>query len=131
MSEDEPIPKLPRPPQGSHVTITDQTNGIDGAPHPESKRKAPDGEADTDVSMEDPTPSKRPHVDGKANGNANGATAAPTDAALLHARTTAAYIPFLSTDDLLPPKMPTTQEMEQFLLELRKKALVEEYFGDQ
>lgn len=76
-------------------------------------------------------PSKRQHT-ANGNGNGNGAAAATPDAtALQYARTTAAYIPFLSADDLVPPKMPTQQEMEKFLLDLRKKALVEEYFGEQ
>jgi pre-mRNA-splicing factor ISY1 len=50
--------------------------------------------------------------------------------ALAHARAAAAYIPFLSVESLLPPKMPTKEEMEGVLLELRKRALVEEYFGN-
>lgn len=45
------------------------------------------------------------------------------------ANATAAFIPFLSPDELLPPKMPSREDMETFLLGLRKKALVEEYFG--
>lgn len=74
--------------------------------------------------------SKRPHIDGQGT---NGASipGSAEDTALLHARTTSAYIPFLDASDLVPPKMPTTQEMEKFLLDLRKKALVEEYFGEQ
>ncbi|KAJ7138572.1 Isy1-like splicing factor [Mycena filopes] len=47
-----------------------------------------------------------------------------------HARAAAAYIPFLTLEDLLPPKLPTHGEVEAVLLALRKKALVEEYFGD-
>jgi pre-mRNA-splicing factor ISY1 len=51
------------------------------------------------------------------------------DQARVHAQAAASYIPFLTTEDLLPPKMPTREEMETVLLELRKQALVEEYFG--
>lgn len=73
---------------------------------------------------------KRARTDG-----APAPTAAPdasTDAEMLaHATRTAAYIPVLSPEILMPPKLPTREEMEQFLLELRKKALVEEYFGDE
>ncbi|KAE9409797.1 Isy1-like splicing factor [Gymnopus androsaceus JB14] len=60
-------------------------------------------------------------------------SSAPADQsqAHLHALTAASYIPFLSADNLLPPKMPTRVEMEQTLLDLKKKALVEEYFGDE
>ena len=53
------------------------------------------------------------------------------EAMLAHAKRTAAYIPILSPEILLPPKLPTREEMEAYLLELRKKALVEEYFGDE
>ena len=65
--------------------------------------------------------------------NGNGPPDGSTDAqkqAYLHAQAAASYIPFLSPEDLLQPKMPTRQEMDQVLLELRKKALVEEYFGN-
>jgi len=50
--------------------------------------------------------------------------------AYTHAQAAAAYISFLDTPDLLPPKMPTRAEMEGVLLDLKKKALVEEYFGN-
>ena len=50
---------------------------------------------------------------------------------LAHAKRTAAFIPVLSPEMLVPPKLPTREEMEAFLLELRKKALVEEYFGNE
>ncbi|KAJ3719497.1 Isy1-like splicing factor [Lentinula raphanica] len=51
--------------------------------------------------------------------------------AILHAQTAASYIPFLSVEHLSPPKMPTRVEMEQVLLQLKKQALVEEYFGNE
>ena len=51
--------------------------------------------------------------------------------AAAHARAAAAYIPFLTPEMLMPPKMPTTEEMERVLLDLRKKALVDEYFGNE
>jgi len=56
-------------------------------------------------------------------------SATATDPALLHAQTAASFIPFLETQDLVSPKMPSPEEMETVLLQLRKKALVEEYFG--
>lgn len=52
------------------------------------------------------------------------------DASRMHAQAAAAYIPFLDVEHLLPPKLPSHDEMEGVLLALRKKALVEEYFGD-
>jgi pre-mRNA-splicing factor ISY1 len=36
----------------------------------------------------------------------------------------------LESSDLAPPKLPTKAEMENILLELRKRALLEEYIGD-
>lgn len=36
---------------------------------------------------------------------------------------------FLTADELAAPVMPTKAEMEQILLEIRKKALLEEYLG--
>ncbi|KAK6981506.1 Isy1-like splicing factor [Favolaschia claudopus] len=41
----------------------------------------------------------------------------------------AAYVPFLTAEMLLPPKLPTAAETEATLLALRKRMLVEEYFG--
>jgi pre-mRNA-splicing factor ISY1 len=41
-----------------------------------------------------------------------------------HARTAAAFISFLAPVNLLPPKLPTREEMEGVLLNLRKQALV-------
>lgn len=52
-----------------------------------------------------------------------------TKQALAHAQAAASYIPFLSADSLMAPSLPTRAEMEGVLLTLRKKALVEEYFG--
>jgi pre-mRNA-splicing factor ISY1 len=41
----------------------------------------------------------------------------------------ASMVPFLAVADLLPPTLPTRAEMDTVLLALRKRALVEEYFG--
>ena len=51
------------------------------------------------------------------------------DTARIHAQAAAAYIPFLDVEYLLPPKLPTHDEMEGVLLALRKEALLEEYLG--
>lgn len=51
------------------------------------------------------------------------------DKVRIHAQVAASHIHFLTTEDLLPPKMPTRDEMEAVLLGIRKQALVEEYFG--
>ena len=57
-------------------------------------------------------------------------TTSDVDTARIHAQAAAAYIPFLDVEHLLPPKLPTHDEMEGVLLALRKKALLEEYLGD-
>ncbi|KAK7008198.1 pre-mRNA-splicing factor ISY1 [Favolaschia claudopus] len=43
----------------------------------------------------------------------------------------ASYIPFLTAEMLLSPKLPTRTEWEAALLALRKKVLIAEYFGDE
>jgi len=77
--------------------------------------------------------SKRPKKDGgpPSQPTTMGADANEDSPAAAHARAAAAYIPFLTPGMLMPPKMPTTEEMEKVLLDLRKKALVEEYFGNE
>ncbi|KAI0634314.1 Isy1-like splicing factor [Trametes polyzona] len=136
LSTDEPIPPIPRPVKPLSVLLTEASQ----AGPPDAKRKAPDGDTDGDVDMSAPSTapaevSKRPRKDGAdASSTATSAPGADmsSDAAMLaHATRTAAYIPVLSPEILMPPKLPTREEMEQFLLELRKKALVEEYFGDE
>lgn len=52
------------------------------------------------------------------------------DSARTNAQAAAFYIPFLDVEHLLPPALPSHEEMESILLELRKHALVEEYFGE-
>ncbi|CAG7848857.1 Pre-mRNA-splicing factor ISY1 [Serendipita indica DSM 11827] len=41
-----------------------------------------------------------------------------------------ALIPFLTPEMIAPPKMPTREELEVVLLDLRKRALLDEYLGD-
>ncbi|CDO77407.1 hypothetical protein BN946_scf184857.g13 [Trametes cinnabarina] len=134
LSTDEPVPPIPRPVKPLSVLLTEASQV--GGP-PDSKRKAPESDGDGDVAMSaadasSTEVSKRPRKDGahvQASVPSTGADTS-TDAAMeAHAKRTAAYIPVLSPEILMPPKMPSREEMEKFLLELRKKALVEEYFG--
>ncbi|KAF8834497.1 Isy1-like splicing factor [Paxillus ammoniavirescens] len=123
---DDPIPDMPRgakklPPDPPPVNASSTTN--------HSKRKAA---SDTDTDMThaegDPPPdnAKRFRTD-----------SAPPDASpdpaqhsmQANAQMAASYIPFLSPEDLLPPTLPTREEMEGVLLRLRKEALMNEYFG--
>ncbi|KAH9932892.1 pre-mRNA-splicing factor ISY1 [Fomitopsis serialis] len=112
LSADEPIPKIPR-----STTPSD------------TKRKAPDEDVEMAANGDADEPAKRARTDGQAQEGADASAVDPREAAAAFARATAAFIPFLSQEELLPPKMPTREEMETFLLGLRKKALVEEYFG--
>jgi pre-mRNA-splicing factor ISY1 len=41
------------------------------------------------------------------------------------------YAPFFSPEELMQPKLPTRNEMEDVLLQLRKRAVLDEYFGDE
>ena len=128
LSTDEPIPPIPRPgKQHASIPITDASQtGL-----PEPKRKAPD--EDGDIEMASNAPSTEVVKRAKTNGAAppTASDASTEEAMLAHARRTAAFIPILSPEILVPPKLPTREEMEAYLLELRKKALVEEYFGNE
>lgn len=111
---DAPIPKLPR------------TEPSLASSHPlqeiSTKRKTA-GEPG-DVEMTSPDENRPKHTEPVAP-----SAAADVDQTRIHAQAAASYIPFLQTENLLPPKMPTREEMEAVLLRLRKQALVEEYFG--
>lgn len=126
--EDDPIPDLPRDPRRSTAaTPSDSPPANTSSSTNGAKRKA-----DGDVSManEDDPPSesiKRSKTDSAQQ------PVVPTPASnsmQAHAQLAASYISFLSPEDLLPPKMPTREEMEGVLLKLQKEALVNEYFGD-
>ena len=130
---DEPIPPIPRPAK-SAATLSITDVGQTGPPEP--KRKAPDEDGDVEMPSDAPAPAEAAKRTKTVKGDAAAAasqTDAPTsnEAMLAHAKRTAAYIPLLEPEVLMPPKLPTREEMEGFLLELRKKALVEEYFGSE
>lgn len=111
----QPPPRPGRP----HTSSTTPTNTEMTT---KSKRKA--GE---DEDMEPPdNDAKRT----KKNAGSSLSTNTETNPALPALQAAAAYISFLSPEDLLPPKMPTRGEMEEVLLALRKEALLQEYFGD-
>ncbi|KAA1475308.1 pre-mRNA-splicing factor ISY1 [Dentipellis sp. KUC8613] len=125
LPEDEPIPKISRPDATLPPAVTSAH-----PPPSDGKRKAPDGD-----TVEEPTPAVPSEVAkrAKTNGVAAIEPTAPGDTAELlasHARAAAAFIPFLDAESLMPPKLPTREEMEGVLLELKKRALVEEYFGN-
>jgi len=124
---DEPIPDLPR---GAKQPLSDPPHVNTSSATNNAKRKA-SSDADTDMTNAEANPpldnAKRSKTD-----------SAPVDAAptpsqhsmQANAEMAAMYIPFLSPKDLLPPKLPTREEMEGVLLRLQKEALVNEYFGE-
>ncbi|KAI9459308.1 pre-mRNA-splicing factor ISY1 [Russula earlei] len=119
LPSDAPVPQIPRGAAATSHAIPPSDN----PPPAASDGKPPwlqnsDGELAKRPKQDAPTPT--PNV----------AQADPAATALAHARAAAAYIPFLSVERLLPPKMPTKEEMEGVLLDLRKRALVEDYFGN-
>ena len=137
LDTDEPIPKLQRPQQGKGtLNVTDSSIPTNGDDATQPKRKHP---PDEDTEMTNATTSstpeegsKRPKKDGALPSHpTTGVDTNEDSPAAAHARAAAAYIPFLTPEMLMPPKMPTTEEMEKVLLDLRKKALVEEYFGNE
>lgn len=107
---DSPLPVLPRQARTSPLTSSDSSHGV-------TKRKAGDRDDDSDMP---------PSEDVK---RVKGDSPSEAEQTLIHVRAAASYIPFLTPEILLPPKLPTHDEMEAILLALRKKALVEEYFG--
>ncbi|KAF9555507.1 Isy1-domain-containing protein [Agrocybe pediades] len=122
---DTPTPKIPRPDVNTQIATSNPSN----APTSSSKRKATseDGDEEMDTNADDSKKAKT-----TPSSTAPSAVTAPADAdaSRLHAQAAASYIPFLDVEHLVPPKLPTHEEMESVLLALRKKALVEEYFGD-
>lgn len=123
-----PIPKILRP---NGITAANATLALPN----QAKRKAAD--QDADVEMGDATISKRSKKKAASQTKENAVPGTtPTDVdvnldpQLEHARAAAAFITFLSPEHLLAPKLPTREEMEGVLLNLRKQALVEEYFGN-
>lgn len=120
------IPRIPRGVGTRSSNVPPSDNPMSTAS--DGKRKAPDDDSPT-VPESANEFAKR----SKQDAPIPPPSAAQTDAAaatLAHARAAAAHIPFLSVESLLPPKMLTKEEMEGVLLELRKRALVEEYFGN-
>ncbi|KAH7883122.1 Isy1-like splicing factor [Phlebopus sp. FC_14] len=75
-----------------------------------------------------PDTAKRPRTD---LAPADGVSVLPQTAMQTHAQMAASFIPFLPPAALLPPELPTRDEIEGVLLRLRKEALVNEYFGEE
>jgi pre-mRNA-splicing factor ISY1 len=88
--------------------------------HSSAKRKSTEQDDDVDMSVADEGPNRSKTIT---------AGSPEVDQARIHAQAAVAFIPFLTADDLLAPKLPSREEMETVLLGLRKQALVEEYFG--
>ena len=133
LDTDEPIPRLQR--QGTHVVGSSTPESADDTTQPKRKHP-PDGDTEMtngEASSTLEEASKRPKKDGSTSSTqpATGPNVNEDSPAVAHARAAAAYIPFLTPEMLMPPKMPTAEEMEKVLLDLRKRALVEEYFGNE
>ncbi|KAF7973080.1 hypothetical protein HWV62_16276 [Athelia sp. TMB] len=140
---DHPIPPIPRAAQNV-ITASMDSMTISAPDQSQSKRKAT-----TDVDEEMPEADAPKKSKSKAKSKAKSktkaepvaepeattaneeavVTAKDEDPQMVHARAAAAFIPFLSPENLLAPTLPTREEMESVLLGLRKKALMEEYFG--
>ena len=128
---ESPTPSIPR-----IATAMDGPTTTSSLETGSTKRKADgDGDATMADSTETNTKSKKSKSVSKPAPKETTTTQTPalpddSDPQLAHARAAAAFIPFLSPENLLPPKLPTREEMEGVLLDLRKRALVEEYFGN-
>ncbi|KAG7096098.1 hypothetical protein E1B28_006774 [Marasmius oreades] len=129
LPDNTPSPSIPRPEANKPTNGVSKTTNNGQQP----KRKAPDPDGDGGGGGAETSPPERSSEDtkrAKTTGmSAASVVSAVSDPAVAHAQAAAAYIPFLEAEILMPPKLPTRQEMEDILLDLRKKALVEEYFG--
>jgi pre-mRNA-splicing factor ISY1 len=120
---DTPIPELPR----ATTTPPASRELLPLGPSSSAKRKTADH--DSDVEMGSGTEdSKRVKI--ISDSTAELPATSDVDTPRIHAQAAAAYITFLDVEHLLPPRLPTHDEMEGVLLALRKKALLEEYLGD-
>lgn len=119
---DDSIPDIPRGPRHSASAAPDASSTTNGA-----KRKA---DGDVETANEDDPPSENAKRS-KTDSAQQPVIPPPAQNSMqAHVQLAASYIPFLSPEDLLPPKMPTREELEGVLLRLQKEALVNEYFGD-
>jgi pre-mRNA-splicing factor ISY1 len=98
-------------------------------PRTSSSAKRKTADHDSDVEMGSGTEDSK-RVKTISDLNVAHPTTSNAETARIHAQAAAAYITFLDVEHLLPPKLPTHDEMEGVLLALRKKALLEEYLGD-
>ena len=120
-----PDAQMPELPRGTATHQSGSHESLPPGPPSSAKRKTEDNDVEMDSGTEE---SKRARI--TSNVTVELASPSNVDTARIHAQAAAAYIPFLDIEHLLPPKLPTHDEMEGVLLALRKKALVEEYFGD-
>ncbi|KIM76180.1 hypothetical protein PILCRDRAFT_826529 [Piloderma croceum F 1598] len=128
LSTESPIPKIPRPNNDAMASHTLSTSSVQ--PN-QAKRKTMDQDGDVGMSDSANETSKRSKKQAllKSSAATGFSVDSVSDPQLEHARAAAAFISFLAPENLLPPKLPTREEMEGVLLNLRKQALVEEYFG--
>jgi pre-mRNA-splicing factor ISY1 len=131
---DDPIPKMPR---GSSASSSPLPLNGPSPPQPpvNAKRKAQEEDVEMDtVNADEVAPDQAKRFRNAESDGAAKADVIPSnggaDSIRTHASAAAAYLGFLSPDDLMPPTLPTREEMEGVLLALRKQALVEEYFGE-
>ncbi|KDQ15480.1 hypothetical protein BOTBODRAFT_54750 [Botryobasidium botryosum FD-172 SS1] len=120
-SDSAPVIPRPDPVPLSALVALSISAGADGGGE---KRKLDGGEEapqDEDAEMADENAAKR------SKSSEDKASAA--DSSRTSQSTHLPLISILTMDDLAPPKMPTREEMEEVLLGLRKRALLEEYLG--
>lgn len=125
---DEPIPDIPRGSRQSVSAAPPDPPSSDGSSTTNGAKRKADG--DVSMANEDEPPPENTKRS-KTDLAQQPVTPSPAQESMqAHAQLAASYISFLSPEDLLPPKMPTREEMEGVLLKLQKEALVNEYFGD-
>lgn len=122
LPNDDPIPKIPRPDVPDASVAPSRSSATQNG-----KRKAKDGDADEEGSETEDSKRSKTAVSAPLPSRSEPSI----DQAYASAHAASSYIPFLTAENLMPPKTPTRTEMDAVLLDLRKKVLVEEYFGDE
>jgi pre-mRNA-splicing factor ISY1 len=124
LDADGAVPPIPRP-NPTPLSVSTSHSGTAAEKRKTTENDESDDPADADMADGTVTSSKRLKTDSDANGNGNQDDSRPPPIFQLPP-----LLSVLQPSDVSPPKMPTKQEMESVLLQLRKKAVLDEYLGD-
>lgn len=127
LSSNAPSPEIPR------TTTNQLTRNASSSLPPSSAKRKVDHNDDDAVVNSGSEDIKRPKTTTSMIADMTktpSEISSEADIVMAHAQAAAAQIPFLDVQHLLSPKLPSHEELEAILLDVRKRMLVEEYFGD-